>query len=264
VAALTLHLDAPLSQRLAALIRRERQTRFSGGGLGYLWAYVTPLVWIALVVAMFRFMNRAAPISTAPEMFVATGILPYVLFRQTITAMMRTVIANRYLLYFQPTTTAEILLAAALLELLNLFVTASLIFGLIILVYDVDLPANPLKVMTGMGLAWALGAGFGRFAAVLGQWSDSFARAVPLLMRPVFWVSGVFFTANELPGPARSLASFSPLFHAVELIREGFFLGFASPISSPLYPALVAISFYLLSLVIERHVRNTNRARHRI
>ncbi len=257
-------LDAPLAPRLAALIRRERQTRFSGGALGYMWAYLTPLVWIAFVVLMFRFMNRAAPIATAPEMFVATGILPYVLFRQTITALMRTVIANRYLLYFQPTTNAEILLAAALLELLNLAVTATLIFGLIAAFYGLPLPPNPLKVITGMVLAWALGVGIGRFAAVTGQWSDSFARAVPLALRPVFWVSGVFYTATELPGAAQDLLAFSPLFHAVELLREGFFLGFTSPIASPAYPAAVALSFYLLSLLIERHVQTTHKARHRL
>ena len=255
---------AGVSARLAALIRRERQTRFSGGALGYLWAYLTPLVWIAFVVVMFHLMNRASPIDARPEMFVATGILPYVLFRQTITAMMRTVIANRYLLYFQPVTNADLLLAAALLELLNLAVTATLIFGLITLLYDVALPPNPLKVITGMGLAWALGAGFGRFAAVLGQWSDSFARAIPLTLRPVFWISGVFYTATELPGAAQDLLAFSPLFHAVELIREGYFLGFTSPISSTLYPAAVATGFYLMSLLIERHVQTTHKARHRI
>lgn len=257
-------LSAPLAPRLAALIRRERQTRFSGGALGYLWAYLTPLVWIAFVVLMFRFMNRAAPIATAPQIFVATGILPYVLFRQTITALMRTVIANRYLLYFRPTTNAEILTAAALLELLNLAVTATLIFGLITLLYDVALPPNPLKVILGMTLAWGLGAGLGRFAAVLGQWSDSFARAVPLALRPVFWISGVFYTASELPGAAQDLLAYSPLFHAVELIREGFFLGYASPISSAFYPAAVAAAFFLLSLLIERHVQATHKARHRI
>ena len=255
---------AAISARLSALIRRERQTRFSGGALGYLWAYVTPLVWIGFVALMFHFMNRATPIATAPEMFVATGILPYVLFRQTVAAMMRTVIANRYLLYFQPVTNAEILLAAALLELLNLAVTATLIFGLITLTLDVALPPNPLKVILGMGLAWGLGAGFGRFAAVLGQWSDSFARAVPLALRPVFWVSGVFYTATELPGAAQNLLAYSPLFHAVELIREGFFLGYASPISSILYPAAVATAFYLASLLIERRILSTRSARHRI
>ena len=255
---------ARFAQRLAALIRRERQTRFAGGAFGYLWAYVTPLAWIGFVVLTFHLMHRAVPIATNPALFVATGILPYVLFRQTISALMRAAIAHRYLLYFRPTTGAEILLAAALLELLNLAVTAALIFGLITAVTHCALPAHPLMVLTGILLAWALGAGFGRFAAVLGQWSDSFARAVPMLLRPVFWVSGVFYTATELPGPALDLFWYSPLFHAIELMREGYFLGYASPISSVLYPSLVAMGFYLMSVLIERHVTTSRSARHRI
>ena len=250
--------------RIAALIRRERRTRFAGGAFGYLWTFLTPLAWIALVVLTFRLLNRAPPVDVSPEIFVATGILPYVTFRQTVSALSRSAIANRYLLYFAPVSMAEILLATAVLELLNLMVTATLIFGLILILQHGPLPHDPLRVFLGLVLAWGLGAGFGRFAAVLGQWSDTFARALPWLLRPVFWVSGIFYIASEMPGSAQALLVFSPLLHAIEILRQGFFLGFVSPISSPWIPASVALSFYLASLLIERFVRQQRRTRHRI
>ena len=256
--------DAPFLQRIGALVRRERATRFSGGAIGYLWAYLTPVAFIALIVVSFRILQRLPPIYVSTELFVATGILPYLLFRQTISAMARTVIANRYLLYFLPVTITDLFLATAILELLNLIVTVVLIFSLIMIFFEGSAPFNILGVINGFFLAWAIGVGFGRFVAVLGQWSDTFARMVPLALRPMFWISGIFYTATELPSSAIQILWYNPLFHAIELVREGFFLGYHSQISSVWYPASFALVFYLLSLVLERFVVDGRRARHRL
>lgn len=256
-------LGGPL-QRLATLIVRERKTRFSGGALSSLWAYVTPVGWIALVVVAFQFLGRTTPIHAPMALFVATGILPYAVFRQVVTSMMRSVIANRYLVYFPPVDATEILLASALLELLNTMIVAVIIFGGIMLIYEVGAPADLLMVLYGLALAWVLGTGFGRLAAALGQWSDTLARVIPLALRPLFWLSGIFFTATELGGGAQALFWWNPLFHAIEILREGYFLGYASPISSGWYPLVVALSFYLCSLLIETYVRASNSARHQL
>jgi len=256
--------DAPFHQRIGALIRRERATRFSGGAIGYLWAYLTPVSFIFLIVIFFKIIQRTTPINVPVELFVATGILPYVLFRQTISSMVRTVISNRYMLYFKPVTVSELFLASALLELLNLIVTVVLIFTLIMIFFNTDGPADPFRVIIGFGTAWVIGAGFGRFTGALGQWSDTLARAIPLTLRPMFWISGIFFTATELTESAVQIFWYNPLFHAIELVREGFFLGYQSPISSMLYPLTFSLVFYLLSLAIERFVIQTRRARHRL
>ncbi len=256
--------DAPFFQRIGALIRRERATRFSGGAIGYLWAYLTPVAFIALIVVSFRILGRVPPIYVSTELFVATGILPYVLFRQTLGSMARTVIANRYLLYFVPVNVTELFLATAILELLNTIVTVVLIFALIMIFSGGSAPFNILGVINGFFMAWAIGVGFGRFVAVLGQWSDTLARSVPLALRPMFWISGIFYTATELPNSAIQILWYNPLFHAIELVREGFFLGYESQISSAWYPASFALVFYLLSLVLERYVVDTRRARHRL
>ena len=259
-----LDLRAPLYMRLAGLIKRERATRFSGGAMGYLWAYLTPLAWIALVVMLFKVLQHSPSINVAPELFVATGILPYVLFRQTSSSMIRTVIANRYMLYFKPVSVTELLLASALLELLNLFVTVIVVFGLLFLLFGTASPDNVLITIKAFLSTWALGAGLGRLAAVLGQWSDSFARAFPLLLRPMFWISGIFYTATDLPGSALDLLWYNPLFHTVEMLRQGYFLGYTSPIASAWYPLVISFAFYLLSLLVERYVVDTRRARHRL
>lgn len=245
--------------RIMILIERERKTRFAGGFLGYLWAYITPSVWIAFIVGLFWALERLPPIHVGLEIFVATGVLPYVFFRQTVTSMSRTLSAHRYMLYFRSVAQDDILWATMLLEAFNLLLSAVLIFGAVTIVFGSGLPDSVPSVMFGLSLAWMLGCGFGRFVAYGGQLSDTFARMVPLILRPFFWLSGIFYIAAEIPGRAQELLWFSPFLHVTEIIREGYFLGFTSDFADPWYPFVVAAGFYLTSIPLEQFAK-----RHRI
>lgn len=256
-------LDEP-ERRFAALVRRERKTRFAGGVFGPMWAYATPIAWIAVIVVSFNLLGRVAPLAVGAEIFVATGVLPYILFRQTITSMMRSIIAHRYLLYFRPINGNHLLAASACAELINAVISSVLIFGAIAMIFGAPSPADMLIVYIAMFLAWALGASAGALFSTIGQWSDSFARTVPLLLRPMFWLSGIFYTGTELPAPALELLAWNPLFHVIELLREGFFLGYRSPIADIWYVCTVVFGLYIFSAIVGRFVHETKRARYRI
>ncbi len=251
-------------QRIAALIRRERLSRFSGGAFGYLWAYITPIFWIVLVVFLFYLLNRAPPIYVPAEIFVATGILPYVAFRQTISSVTRAGIAHRYMLYLRPVSISDLMIATGLLEMFNLLVSALLIFGFLTLWLGLNAPHDLAIVLWGLGINWALGLGLGRFVGVLGLVNDSIARAVPLILRPTFWLSGIFYTATELPGGAQAALWWSPTLHATEIVREGYFLGYTSPIASASYPLLIAGIFYVAAVPLEIFATRRRLLRYRI
>jgi capsular polysaccharide transport system permease protein len=255
---------APWHNRIAALVSRERETRFSGGALGHIWAYLIPLTWIAFVVALFRLTGRTPPINVGAEIFVATGILPYIMFRQTVTSMTRGVISNRHLLHVRPVGISDLLTASAVSELMNTLVSMLLVFGLVTLVFDAPLPTNPGRVLTGALGAWMLGVGLGRLVAVLGLMSDTFARSVPILLRPAFWLSGIFFTAAELPGSLQQILWWSPLLHVSELVREGYFLGYRSTIADAGMVTISALIPYALSFPVEAILVRNRMSRYRI
>lgn len=252
------------SAHLGALIERERRTRFAGGSIGHFWAYLTPIAWIAFVVILFRTLGRTPPIYVPAEIFVATGILPYLAFRQTVTSLSRAIPANRSLLYIRPITPHDLLAASALREGMNLVVSSTLIFGSIVIVFGAKLPSDPLQVMLGLGLAWMLACGLGRMIAVIGLMSDNFARFVPILLRPLFWLSGIFYTATELPVATQDILWFSPLFHVTEIVRSGYFDAYSSPFGTLWYPMVVACTLYLLAAPIERFVIYRKKARYRL
>lgn len=247
------HITQPSAfTRIAVLLERERRTRFAGGHLGYLWAFITPVVWIALIVVLFWFLQRSPPIHVGPEVFVATGVVPYLIFRQTVTSLSRTLAANRYMRYLRPVSNNDILSATMLLEAFNMLATAAIIFAGVSFFFGAELPNYLPGVVFGLGLAWLLGCGIGRFVAAAGMLSDAFARAVPLVMRPLFWLSGIFYTATDLSQSAQNLLWYSPFLHVTELLRESYFLGYSSPVALVWYPVAVASVFYLASIPLEQ------------
>lgn len=251
-------------QRLSALVERERRTRFSGGVFAGIWAFAMPVGWIVLIVLAFQLLGRRVPIAVPIPYFVASGILPYAMFRQIVSSLMRSVIANRYLIHFPGITLRQILLSSALAELFNLAVTSVVILGGIMLIYDVSAPADPLLVMAGLSVAWALGFGLGRLAALLGLWSDTAYRVVPLMLRPMFWISAIFYVPRELSATIGDILWFNPLVHAIEILREGLFLDYKSTISDPWYPLLCAYLLFIASSWLERYVVSHGLQRHRI
>ncbi len=254
---------APWPVRIATLARREHKTRFAGGRLGALWAYITPVTWIAFVVVFDKFIGRTAPLNSGLEIFVAVGFLPYVVFRQTVTAMTRGLLSNRGMLVIRGVRVGDLLTASALQELINAVLLMVLIFGSITLMFQARPPADLTRVLEGLWCSWILGVGIGRFFAVLGLISDTLMRLVPIVLRPTFWISGIFYTSHELFGSFYHILSWSPFLHSTEILREGYFLGYNSSISDPIYVLVVALVPYVVSFPLEMTIVRRDVSRYR-
>ncbi len=244
----------PYLRQLEALMIREVHCRFAGGALSYLWTFITPVLWIIALVISFRLLGREPGIHADVASFVATGMLPYVIFRQTITAMSRAMATARSLRHLS-VNTSDILTASAALEMLNAIGLFAIIFTIIGLWFGLPLIQNPLGLITSLVLCGLLAAGFGRFCAVLIQLSDAAARIIPIALRPLFWISGIFFVASELASPVLNVLWWNPLLHVTELLRSAVFTGYQSRMADPAFVLACATGFYILSLTLQRAAR---------
>jgi capsular polysaccharide transport system permease protein len=71
----------------------------------------------------------------------------------------------------------------------------------------------------------------------------------------LFWISGLFFTVEDLPEGAQRALLFNPVLHSVELVREGWFSSYESPGASVPYVLYFALAFLSVGLLLERVVR---------
>ncbi|HEY8431701.1 MAG TPA: ABC transporter permease [Sandaracinaceae bacterium] len=238
-----------------ALALRETRTRFGKHQLGYLWALLEPLFWILTFYGMLTLAGRTAgPMELVP--FLATGIITYELVMKTSDRASLAIDANRALLFYPQVHTLDLILARAGLEVAT-YVTVFLVIvgahGAIAGEFEID---SVLRTMMGLGLAGLLGLSLGTLLCSLSVISSSVERVKGPLMRPLFWISGLFFTAEALPTSVREIFLWNPILHCVEIVRDGWFPAYHARHASPAYVLVWIVVLAFAGLTLERAVRH--------
>ena len=115
---------------------------------------------------------------------------------------------------------------------------------------------DPLQVLIGLSLAPLLGTCLGSVFCALSVVSNTVDRIIGPMLRPMFWISGLFFSLNELPLAIRELLLWNPVLHCVELVRGGTFESYDARHADPGYVLTVALGFAFVGLTLERRVRH--------
>jgi capsular polysaccharide transport system permease protein len=186
--------------------------------------------------------------------FIATGIVPYNLFMSSVVRVADSVNGNKALLFYPHVLPIDLAIARALLELATSTVVLAVLMGGHALWLQGGSIANPLGVVGGLLLASLLGTSLGLVFCGLGQMSNLVDRARGPLMRPLFWFSGIFFTAATLPDRARELMLINPVLHCTELVRAGWF-AYHDGHGRATYVLGFVLVFALFGLALERTVR---------
>jgi len=239
-----------------ALILRETRTRFGSHQLGYLWAFIEPVLWIITFWALFFIAKRTPPHGMDLLLFLVTGIVPYDLFRETVSRSMSAISANKALLFYPQVRPLDLVLARSTLEVAtNATVFVALIAG-VALINGGFSCENLLLVLLGLCLAGLFGATLGLMLCAASVFAGVVERLVGPILRPLFWISGIFFTANDLPSNIRQYMMWNPVLHCVELVRDGWFTSYTAWHASPAYVAAWILALGFAGLTLERVARN--------
>ena len=238
-----------------AVALRETRTRFGDHRLGYLWALLEPAIWILTFYAAFSVMGRVMPNGIGIVPFLATGIVPYELWAKSVDRGSQAIAGNRSLLFYPHVHTLDLILARGALEFATYCVVFVVILGGYALVVGHWAIDSLLHTLLGLVLASLLGSCLGLVLCALGVISSSVDRIRGPLMRPMFWISGLFFTANDLPSAAANILLWNPVLHCVELVREGWFPSYDSRYAEPAYVLYWIVGLAFVGLTLERVVR---------
>lgn len=240
-----------------ALILRETKARYGRHKLGFFWMFIEPLFFIALFLT-FKLLIRSPTSGGMSDIyFILTGITPFLLFRHTMSHLSNAIANSRNLLAFPQVTTFDVMFSTALLEFASvILVFAGLIAGFSMTV-ETPRIENPLLVLYGTLLLGITGTGVGMiFASLIPIWPSIKNITNPLFGRPLFFTSGIFFTADMLPAAAREVVLWNPLLHMVEIIRSAFFIEFESQYIDWHYANLFAAGIFLVGLMMHAALRD--------
>lgn len=254
---LAVFFDALVTQFnvVSALVLRETRTRFGLSQLGYLWALIEPSLFIGTFLLFYWLTDRAAAPGMTLLGCMATGVVPFMCFRETASRVSSSVSANKGLLFYPLVRPLDLVLARMILELATWFCVFSLIMGGEALILGYFRIESFLGIIKGFTYACLLGAGVGLVTSSLSVYSESVDRFVSPLLRPLLWFSAVFYPANVMPSQIGYYLRFNPVIHAVEAVREAWYQGYDSLYAEDSFPLWWIGGLLLLGLSLERSSR---------
>lgn len=211
---------------IAALMLREVHTINGDSKLGYLWVLVQSLFGIGVFWVIREFMNAQAPHGMSMPLFLALGFGVWGCFSTGISKVMSAVSGNRGLLTFPQVTELDVMVARVLvLVSTQILVTSVIIFVSVLLGY-VFRPINWLVFFEVLLLVPLCVLGLGMILDGLSVFIPALVKVVPMAMRILFFISGVFFSVDVFPQYVSEILMWNPILQAVELMRSSLHYGY--------------------------------------
>jgi capsular polysaccharide transport system permease protein len=247
----------PRFQRLRvifALVVREMGTRFGRSAGGYIWAIAEPLGGILLLAIVFNVALRSPPLGQSFMMFYATGMVPFYVFNSMWRGVGTAVSSNRGLLTYPVVTALDAVLSKALLNLVTAAIIAVGLYVGIILASGVHVTLDLAAITLAFVLAALLGLGVGTMNCVLSGFFPTWDNIWAILTRPLFIVSGIFFTFESIPKALQAILWYNPLVHVIGVMRSGFYGSYAPYYVSYSYVLGIALGLFVVGgYLLRRH-----------
>lgn len=210
--------------------RRYFYARYRGTHLGAVWAFISPLLMLAVYTFVFNYIFRArnpsADVTNSQfAVLLFCGISVYGIFSESVTRSSSLVLDNPNYVkkvvfpieVLPVSSVASSLMFSSfslLLVVLGTWVTYGRVPWTVVLIPLVLLPL----VLLALGLAW--------FLASLGVFVRDISNLVVLLVSQLlFFLTPIFYRIENLPEKLKPIAALNPLAHVVEGARRVLVLG---------------------------------------
>jgi len=236
------------ARAIGALMLREMATTYGRSPGGYLWAIIEPVAGIAVLTFAFGFLFAVPPMGTSFELFYATGMMPFMLFTTITNRVSGALVFSKPLLSYPAVTYVDAIVARFIVNLLTELLVFYIVMIGILLFYDTRAVIDLGPIAESLALAAVFGLGVGTFNAYLFLRWHTWHLIWSVISRPLFVISGVFFTFGAMPHGMQAALWYNPLIHVVGTMRAGFYPGYDMDYVSPVYVIGVSLLLMVLGL----------------
>ncbi len=206
---------------IKALVYRELKTRVSQVRFGVVGVFIEPLGVMAVFLLIFSIL-RANSGTLDTWLFLGTGIVFFTLFNDIAIRSSNGMLANEALFFYKPVKPIDTVIARSLVEAgLYAIVFLVIILGTFLFKQKIQLHDISQIVLSYLALV-IVSFGIGLILLVSTFIYPSIIQLIPLMMRPLWLVSGVFISLQNLPQWIRPYLSWNPIIQAIEITRHAF------------------------------------------
>jgi ABC-type polysaccharide/polyol phosphate export permease len=208
---------------LYQLVRRDFHQRFIGSAGGWLWGFIQPLVLILSWVFVFQIcLHNKVPTGETTDnytIWLACGYLPFMLFQETLTRSVSSMVDNSNLITKTVFPAEFIPVAVFLSTLVQHLLALSIVLTALMFVFrhaSFWMAALPFyMVMLGLfaiGIAWVV--------ASLQVYLRDTAQVLTLVLTFWFWTTPIFISEKQYPVWTHWVLRLNPLAYLVRAYRD--------------------------------------------
>lgn len=238
-----------------AVILRDIRSRYFDHGLGFLVVPLFPVAHMALLLTIYRVLDRQAVFGEDLILFFATGLIPVLTFNYISRFMSVSVVANKGMLAFPAVHLLDIVLGRSLLELVAIVISISFVLIILLAAGSDPVPRSLEDAVLAMMCVASLSIGVGIMVSVVSAIFPFFSMVYSLFTAIIYVSSGAPIYLHSLPDVVIYYCSFNPAFHAVEWMRTAYYLGYSDQYLSKTYLMAWAFGSLAVGLLMERVFR---------
>tara|TARA_R110001583_G_scaffold177606_1_gene333209 strand:- start:11577 stop:12362 length:786 start_codon:yes stop_codon:yes gene_type:complete len=232
-----------------ALFEREIRTGFNDK-LGLGWAIVNPIAFIIILSIVRGSMNGAHTHTLPTFFFMAYGLIFIQTFMQTLNGSVSAIKKNKSLFAFRQVQPISAVIAAGIFEILVKVAVIITVFALAYFMnFEINID-NPLLMLACIFLLWWFSLMAGLLFGILTLYIPEVNKLLSLITRPLFFISGTFFSLQDFPKEYWYLLDWNPILHAIELTRSAAYSTYGQSGVSLAYLSLIVLSTTFLALSV--------------
>jgi len=207
-----------------SLVLREVRGRFSKNRLGAFWFVFEPLAHIAVLMTIYTVIKgRIIPGMDVAE-FLATGIVPFLLFKNISLKGMEAVSANQGLFAYRQIKPFDCIVARAIVEFSMMTCVYVLLLFILKMWGGAEISiAHPLEWIAMMVCGIALSFGLGLIFCVIGEAMPEIKTFIRLLFLPLYFLSGIIIPIWHLQPSILKWMTWNPFLHIIDSLRAAVF-----------------------------------------
>ncbi|RAP65283.1 sugar ABC transporter permease [Achromobacter sp. HZ01] len=237
-----------------ALILREMRGRFGVNRLGAFWFVFEPIAHVLVLMTVFIVIRGKTLPGFDYAVFLVTGIVPYILFKNIALKGMEAVNANRALFSYRQIKPFDAIIARAIVEFsLMACVYLALNFGLGFWGgFDVAIH-SPLHWILALGIGCVLSFGLALVLCVIADAFPELKTFLRIMFLPLYFLSGVIIPLWLLPRQILEWMMWNPFLHIIDELRVGTFLHYPNVVGIDLiYAAKISLTMLFVGMVLYR------------
>lgn len=232
-----------------ALFLRELKSQFSDK-LGLAWAFLEPFLFV-FGLSYFRALMGGGDVHGMPVIvFMLIGMVLIQSFMQPLNSVASAFKKNKPLYAFRQVQPIAGLLVTAFIEYsikVVVIVLAGIAFYLLGIELTID---NPLELFFLFNLMWFFTISLSCIIGICTAFVPEIKKMIGLFTRPVFFISCVFFSLQDIPQEYWPWLTWNPLVHIIELARYSVLESYGQNGVSLEYPLYIAIGLFFFAVCI--------------